>query len=152
MARIRHHMTMNTIDHTQVPRTFSLCIHDTCPLAEQCLRLMAWTALPDSEEHISIINPRCVTLDETCRHYRSSTPVTYARGFRGMQAQMLPAQYAKFSEALMKRFSRSSYYEHRRGTMPCTPDDIAYIRNVLSSLGLPDLEFDAYEENFNWNK
>ena len=43
MARIRHHMTMNTIDHTQVPKTFSLCIHDTYPLAEQCLRLMAWT-------------------------------------------------------------------------------------------------------------
>ena len=70
-------------------------------------------ALPDSEEHIGIINPRCVTLDETCRHYRSATPATYARGFRGMQSQMLPAQYAKFSEALMKRFSRSSDYEHR---------------------------------------
>lgn len=143
---------MNTIDYTQVPQMFSLCIHDACPLAEQCLRHLAWAALPNTEERVSIINPKCASPSETCQHYRSADPVTCARGFRGMQAQMLPAQYAKFSEALMKRFSRSSYYEHRRGTMPCTPDDIAYIRNVLSSLGLPDLEFDAYEENFNWSK
>ena len=44
---------MNTIDYTQVPQTFSLCMHDTCPLAAQCLRHMAWAALPDSEERIS---------------------------------------------------------------------------------------------------
>lgn len=152
MVSLRYHTTMNTIDYTQVPQMFSLCIHDACPLAEQCLRHLAWAALPNTEERVSIINPKCASPSETCQHYRSADPVTCARGFRGMQAQMLPAQYAKFSEALMKRFSRSSYYEHRRGTMPCTPDDIAYIRNVLSSLGLPDLEFDAYEENFNWSK
>ena len=98
MVPLRYYTMMNTIDYAQVPQTFFLCIHDTCPLANQCLRHMAWTALPATEEHISIINPKCTTPSETCRHFRSATPVTYARGFRGMQAQMLPAQYAKFSE------------------------------------------------------
>ena len=141
---------MNTIDYTQVPQMLTLCIHDACPLAEQCLRHMAWIALPDTEERISIINPKCVTPSEACCHYRSATPVTYARGFRDMQAKMLPAQYVKFSERLMKHFSRTSYYEHRRGTMLCSPSDMAYIRDVLGELGLPDLEFDAYEERYNW--
>ena len=133
-----------------MPQTFFMCIHDACPLEGQCLRHMAWEALPANEEHISIINPKCVEPGAACRHYRSTTPVTYARGFRNMQAQMLPAQYAKFSEALMRRFSRSSYYEHRRGTMLCTPNDITYIRGVLNELGLWNLEFDVYEERYNW--
>lgn len=141
---------MNTIDYTQVPQTFPLCIHDACPLAEQCLRHLAWTALPASEEHVNIVNPKCAAPGETCRFYRSAEPVIYARGFRGIQAKMLPAQYAKFSERLMKHFSRTSYFEHRRGTMLCSPSDIAYIRGVLDELGLFDLEFDAYEERYNW--
>ena len=150
MVSLRYHTTMNTIDYTQVPQMFTLCIHDVCPLAEQCLRHMAWTALPSTEEHVNIVNPKCATPSETCRYYRSAAPVTCARGFRSMQAKMLPAQYAKFSERLMKHFSRTSYFEHRRGTMLCTPNDIAYIRGVLDELGLPDLEFDAYEERYNW--
>lgn len=150
MVPLRYYTTMNTIDYAQVPQMFSLCIHDACPLAEQCLRHLAWTSLPATEEHISIINPKCTTPSDTCQHYRSADPVTYARGFRGMQAKMLPAQYAKFSERLMKHFSRTSYFEHRRGTMLCSPSDIAYIRAVLDELGLSDLEFDAYEERYNW--
>ena len=141
---------MNSIDYAQVPQTFFLCIHDACHLANQCLRHMVWAALPATEEHISIINPKCVTPSDTCRHYRSAAPVTFARGFRGMQAKMLPAQYTKFSERLMKHFSRTSYYEHRRGTMLCSPSDMVYIRGVLDELGLPHLEFDAYEERYNW--
>ena len=133
-----------------MPQGFSLCIHEACPLAEQCLRRMAWAALLASEERICIINPMLAMPSEACRYYRSIAPVTYARGFRGMQSQMLPAQYAKFSERLMKHFSRTSYFEHRRGTMLCTPTDIAYIRAVLNDLGLSDLEFDAYEECYNW--
>ena len=82
---------MNTIDYAQVPQMFSLCIHDACPLAKQCLRHLAWTALPDTEERVSIINPKCAS-----------------------------------------------------------PSDIAYIRGVLDELGLSDLEFDAYEERYNW--
>ena len=150
MVLLRYFTTMNTIDYAQVPQMFSLCIHDACPLAKQCLRHLAWTALPDTEERVSIINPKCASPSETCQHYLSTDPITCGRGFRSMQAKMLPAQYAKFSERLMKHFSRTSYFEHRRGTMLCTPNDIAYIRGVLDELGLPDLEFDAYEERYNW--
>lgn len=141
---------MKTFDYTQIPQAFPLCIHDACPLAEQCLRHMAWKALPASEDHINIINPKCVASGDTCRFFRSAEPVVYARGFRGMQAKMLPAQYAKFSERLMKHFSRTAYFEHRRGTMLCTPSDMGYIRSVLEELNLSHLEFDAYEKHCNW--
>ena len=141
---------MITLDYTQVPKTFSLCIRNECPLAGQCLRGIAWDILPSSEECVRIVNPKSFESGTECRDYRSAVPAIYARGFRVMQAKMLPSQYARFSEKLMGHFSRTAYYEHRRGTMLCTPNDIVYIRGVLNELELPHLEFDVYEEHYNW--
>lgn len=134
----------------RVPKTFSLCIHAQCPMADRCLRRMVWSAVADSEVQFSIISPSCALPSEDCRYFRSTERATYARGFRGMQAQMLPAQYMAFSQRLIGHFSRNCYYERRRGERLCSPADIVYIREVLASIGLPHLEFDAYEEHYNF--
>ena len=142
---------MNTIDYTQVPHNFALCLHAECPMAGSCLRRMVWNAIPKSEEQLTVLNPSCITPGEQCKWYRSAQKEVYARGFRGMQAQMLPAQYAQFSGKLMCYFSRNCYYERRRGDRLCSPKEMAYIREVLAEIGLPALEFDAYEERFNFS-
>lgn len=134
----------------RVPKTFSLCIHSQCPVAEHCLRRMAWSTVVDSEERFSIISPSRALPGEECRYFRPNERATYARGFRGMQSLMLPAQYKAFSQRLIGHFSRNCYYERRRGERLCSPADIAYIREVLASIGLPHLEFDAYEEHYNF--
>lgn len=134
----------------RVPKTFALCIHEQCPLAERCLRRMAWSAVVDGEEQFSIISPSYAVPDEECRYFRSADRAVYARGFRGMQARMLPAQYVAFSQRLIGHFSRNCYYERRRGDRLCSPKDIAYIREVLVELNLGHLEFDAYEEHYNF--
>jgi hypothetical protein len=141
---------MNTIDYTQVPYSFALCLHTQCPMASTCLRRLVWDAVPDRQEQFNVLNPSCTTSSDTCRHYRPVQKEVYARGFCGMQAQMLPAQYAKFSDKLIKYFSRNCYYERRRGDRLCSPKEIVYIREVLTSIGLPHLEFDAYEERYNF--
>ena len=141
---------MNTIDYTQVPYSFALCLHTQCPMASTCLRRLVWDAVPDSQEQLNVLNPSCTTSSDTCCHYRPVQKEVYARGFCGMQAQMLPAQYAKFSDKLIKYFSRNCYYERRRGDRLCSPKEIVYIREVLTSIGLPHLEFDAYEERYNF--
>ena len=141
---------MSTIDYTQVPYNFALCLHTQCPMASTCLRRLVWDTVPDSQEQLNVLNPSCTTPNDTCRHYRPSQKEVYARGFRGMQAQMLPGQYTKFSDKLIKYFSRNCYYERRRGDRLCSPKEIAYIREVLTSIGLPHLEFDAYEERYNF--
>lgn len=33
---------MNTIDYTQVPYNFALCLHTQCPMASTCLRRLVW--------------------------------------------------------------------------------------------------------------
>ena len=134
----------------RVPRAFALCIHEQCPMANSCLRRMVWDTVAKSEERFSIISPSCTTPDKNCSYFRSAELATYARGFRGMQAQMLPAQYMAFSQRLTSYFSRNCYFERRRGDRLCSPKDIAYIREVLAEIGLPALEFDAYEEHYNF--
>ena len=134
----------------RVPKTFALCIHEQCPLAERCLRRMAWSAVVDGEELFTIISPSYAVPGEECRYFRSAERVVYARGFRGMQAHMLPGQYVAFSQRLISHFSRNSYYERRRGERLCSPKDMVYIREVLAELGLAHLEFDAYEEHCNF--
>lgn len=143
--------TMNTIDYNQVPHNFALCLHTECPMAATCLRRMVWDAIPESEEHLTVLNPSCITPGAECRHYRSAQKEVYARGFCGMKAQMVPAQYAKFSDRLTHYFSRNCYYERRRGDRLCSPKEITHIREVLAEIGLPDLEFDAYEERYNFS-
>ena len=139
-----------SLQDERVPKTFSLCIHAQCPMADLCLRRVAWNAMVASEERVSIISPMRALQGEDCRYFRPAQRVTYARGFRGMQSQMLPAQYMVFSQRLTNHFSRNSYYERRRGDRLCSPADIAFIREVLSSIGLSHLEFDAYEEHYNF--
>ena len=134
----------------RVPKTFALCVHAQCPMADRCLRRMVWDTVVDSEEQVPIISPSYALPGEECRYFRSAERVTYARGFRGMQSQMLPGQYMAFSQQLIGRFSRNCYYERRRGERLCSPADIAYIREALASIGLPHLDFDAYEEHYNF--
>ena len=141
---------MNDIDYNQVPHNFALCLHAECPMADTCLHRMVWSAVPDSEEHLTVLNPSCTVPGAECRYYRSAQKEVYARGFRGMQARMVPGQYIAFSQRLISHFSRNSYYERRRGERLCSPKDMAYIREVLADLGLAHLEFDAYEERCNF--
>lgn len=134
----------------RVPKTFALCIHEQCPVARHCLRRVAWSTVAESEEIFPIINPSHMEPGEECRYFRPAERVVYARGFRGMQVRMLPAQYATFSQRLIRYFSRNCYYERRRGERLCSPKDMVYIREVLADLGLAYLEFDSYEEHCNF--
>lgn len=143
-------MKQQTTIEDRVPKNFALCIHEQCPVAGRCLRRMVWNAVANEEEIFSIISPSCAEPGEKCRYFRSAERVAYARGFCGMQARMLPGQYAAFSQRLISYFSRNCYYERRRGERLCTPKDIGYIREVLAELGLAHLEFDAYEEHCNF--
>ena len=134
----------------RVPKTFALCIHEQCPIASSCLRRMVWSTVADNEERFPIISPSRAIPGEDCCYFRPAERSVYARGFRGMQAQMLPAQYVAFSQRLTSYFSRNCYFERRRGDRLCSPKDIAYIREVLAEIGLPALDFDAYEEHYNF--
>lgn len=149
-------MTMNdvttpTFRLSDVPRNFALCLNADCPLAGQCLHHIVKTMIPEDELILHVYNPEAVKGGEDCKYFRNQTPVRYAYGFEGMQAHMLPGQYAMFMDILIAHFSRNSYFVRRRGEFPMPPKEQELIREVLKQVGAdPSMEFDRYKERINW--
>lgn len=137
--------------HKEIPLDYQICLHNDCPRATSCLHQLACQSLMKQENILQLINPSRCTKDEKCTYYRNAAPISYARGFIGMQQQMLPAQYKAFMSALKSIFGRNSYYERRRGDSPLSPDEQKIVLNTLRQVGVTKkLKFDRYEENINW--
>lgn len=138
------------INFNEMPSGYALCIINSCPMSAHCLRQLAMQSKVKKDKIITIVNPHLTKPSESCEFYRSDQIATFAKGFSKMKEQMLPGQYNSFMSQLKDRFGRTGYFEHRRGERLCTPDDIAFIQEVLDHLGLPHLPFDDYVEQINW--
>ena len=134
-----------------LPGGYAMCMQNDCKVCEHCLRHMAFKdVVTEKLWSISLVNPLRVKPSEACEYFRTDEPATYARGFVKMKQEMLPRQYDEFSVRLIGKFGRTGYYERRRGERLCSPAEIEAIRAVLHEIGLPDLEFDGYEKQYNW--
>lgn len=134
-----------------VPTGYITCLQTDCPRANTCLHQLAYEPLADKASVLSILNPKFCTKDDNCPHYRDSAPVTYARGFTGIQRQMFPEQYKTFKAILVRRFGRNPYFERRNGHTPISPKEQEIIRKALKRAGVTlDLQFDQYEKDINW--
>ena len=107
--------------------------------------------LTDRYNVIKIVNPLLTQPSDKCQFYRTDEPQTYALGFKNMQQEMIPHQYATFMCRLIGQFGRTGYFERRRGERLCSPRDIKLIENALEELGLKNLSFDKYEQKYNWD-
>ena len=143
------HMPKKTYD--ELPANYPVCQHAECPLASTCLHQMAYATLITSRDFLHLINPNRCTKDDTCPHYRCSTPITYARGFTNFQKHMYPQQYHEFMRLCISHFSRNPYFERRRGDYPLPPSEQAIILDAAKQAGVTaDLTFDTYEDRLNW--
>lgn len=135
-----------------VPAQFPCCVVTDCPQESKCLRALGYKMTKEEgAETLRIVNPGQCTADEACRHFRSNTPERYARGFIGMQQNMLPGQYYRFSNTLISHFSRTQFYERRRGAVALSPKEQKVVLKALHKAGVTeDLPFDAYEETYSW--
>lgn len=135
----------------EVPENYALCLRDDCPCGSTCLRRLACGSLMKHCIYLRVINPDRCAPGATCPYYRDSAPVLYARGFRGMQSRMFPAQYRMFRENLSDRFNQNKFYQWRRGEYLLSPDEQKLVLQVLHQTGVTeDIPFDHYEEGIYW--
>ena len=79
--------------HKEIPIDYAVCQQQDCPRAGKCLHQIAYQPLIEQPATVlRLLNPTLCTRDEACPYFRDSAPVTYARGFTGMQSRMFPAQ------------------------------------------------------------
>ena len=137
--------------YTTLPTSYSVCLHDDCPMAATCLRQQAYSKLLESETYLQLINPRKCDKSENCKFYRNATPVMYAYGFTGIQKKMFPEQYKVFMGTLIEAFGRSDYFERRSGRLSLSPKEQETVRAALRKAGITeDLPFDHYKEQINY--
>ncbi|MBQ0074074.1 MAG: hypothetical protein KBT34_07750 [Prevotella sp.] len=142
-------MTKKT--YNDIPNGYSVCEHNTCPLADSCLHQIAYRQLKETDEFLRLINPCRCSQSNDCQYYRNSAPITYARGFTNFQKLMFPQQYKEFMALCINHWSRNPYFERRRGDYPLPPSEQDFILQALKKCGVTDsLQFDRYEELINW--
>lgn len=138
-------------DNRTMPTTYAVCVHTDCSQATICLRRKAYEALTQTAEQMQLVNPKRCTKSADCPYFRDSTPVNYARGFKGMREHMYPAQYSAFKQMLMAAFGRNPFYQRQRGDYGLPPSEQETVRRALLKVGVnEDLDFDTYEEQCDW--
>lgn len=138
-------------DHISLTPFYEVCMHGDCLLAASCLRHIAFETLRQTETILRLINPDKCTKSKTCPYYREDKTVVYARGFTQFQQRMFPQQYQTFKSICMGRFSRSGYFERRRGVYGIPPEEQQFILSALRQAGVTEeMKFDSYEERRNW--
>lgn len=139
-------------DNRTMPASYAACVLADCPQGQQCLRRKVYANFTPQADHFNVVNPERCTRSAECPYFCDAAPVRYARGFKGMRGKMLPGQYDVFRSMLIATFSRNPFYERQRGDYGMSPREQAVVREILQKAGAnADLEFDAYEEQYDWD-
>lgn len=138
-------------DNRTMPVGYAVCVHADCEQAEHCLRRKAYETMSQTAERMTVVNPERCTKSANCPYFRDSTPVQYARGFKGMRAKMTSNQYNVFRRTLTAAFSQNPYYERMRGDYGLSPREQNVVQSALHKAGIKEeLNFDAYETQYDW--
>lgn len=144
-------MKKTTKIYKDIPAGYPLCLHNDCPMADSCLRQLAYRRHEELGTFLKLINPSQCSKREDCTHYVSNKPVRFAKGFVNFQKRMYPDQYDKFMTLLICHFGRNQYFKRRRGDIALSPEEQEVVKIALEKAGVAKLmEFDEYLETINW--
>lgn len=86
-------MKKTTKIYKDIPAGYPLCLHADCPMADSCLRQLAYRRHEELGTFLKLINPSKCSKQADCPHYVSNQPVRFAKGFTNFQKRMYPDQY-----------------------------------------------------------
>ena len=144
-------MRKTTKIYKDIPADYPLCLHDACPMADSCLRQLAYRRHEELGTFLKLINPSKCSKQADCPHYVSNQPVRFAKGFVNIQKRRYPEQYDKFMTMLICHFGRNQYFKRRRGDIVLPPKEQEVIQIALEKAGVTQpLEFDEDIDAINW--
>ena len=100
-------MKKTTKIYKDIPADYPLCLHGECPMADSCLRQLAYRRHAELGTFLNLINPsKCSKLAD-CPHYVSNRPVKFAKGFMNIQKLVYPEQCEQFRTLLICHLGRN---------------------------------------------
>lgn len=142
----------SSFDYSKVPFQFGLCAITDCPLADTCLRRVAFEHTPADVHFPPTLNPKTAkTKTKQCKYYRSNKKLRYGKGFIRTTEALTVKVSGKFRYTLIARWGFKKYYQKRKGETLLSPDEQAEVIELAKRLDLHmDDYFDAYVEEYDW--
>ena len=79
----------DTIDYSQTPTNYLICLNRECSKAGNCLRQLVAEVVPPEVKQLNIINPKYLTTFKSdCPYYKVAEKMRYAKGFIKMLENM----------------------------------------------------------------
>lgn len=145
-------MGKETLHYSEVPNCFGMCAATDCPLADTCLRRIAFSILPADVIFPSTLNPKTIeAMAGKCKYYRPNKKVRFAKGFVRTTNALTVSASGPFRYGLIGKWGIRKYYQKRKGETLLSPDEQQQVIALAKKLGLNQEEyFDSYVEEYNW--
>lgn len=142
-------MQRKQLEWKNVPKDWAVCFNLGCALHETCLRWQAGLLIPEGLTIARCVTPRALTEDQ-CRHFASTEPVKYARGFSTIYDRVLKDDYTPLRKEMTAMLQgKRYYYEYKRGDRRLSPRQQESIRRLFAKYGYEDhVRFDDFEYDF----
>lgn len=144
--------SMKEIDYKKIPDWWAVCPHQSCKMAETCLRQQACRQIPEKYKSWTCVLPH-LWKDEGCERYLKYETVTMAQGLNRIY-QNVREKYARSAirVTLTTNFgSKGSYYRYKDGERLINPTMQQKIIEVVHRFA-PDanVEFDKTFKDFDF--
>ena len=149
-----HTPMLTDFDYTLLPENYTLCLHDACPRAKECLRRAIAEGVPAAHISIRVFSPAAARQMAAagCTYFRPIRKVRYARGIEAVlkQFEKLPYREARMARAtLYGFFGRNMFYRIRHGERFVFPEEQEKIAALFRRVGLKEEpQFDEYIERY----
>ena len=137
----------------KAPCGYGHCFYSECVAANQCLRNLATQTISSDEVNVTIINPALVRPDNgsTCPYFHEAKRIRIPYGFKRTLNNLTRADAATVRSTLIAKFSYKAYYNYLNGTRRMPEERLETVIKTLQKHGASaPVEFDRYEENFDW--
>lgn len=144
-------MTMEN-ENFEVPYGFARCLNERCPQAAECLRRVAALNGKDRYPVISIVNPLCYPAEgESCPQFLKARKTRVAWGVKKLFESLPYNEAVSLRRQLVAHFGKSKYYRFYREERGLSPQDQAFIRQLLQRKGIKaEPVFDRYTDEYAW--
>lgn len=142
------------IDYKEIPGWWAVCTNATCPMAEKCLRFMAFRSLPDHVTKWPCVLPSALK-DGTCRYYQKSERVKMAMGFGDLYNKVRDRHARHTVRLQLTEYlgSKGTYYRYQHGERLLTPEQQQFIQQLAKTYGNgEEVDFGTMKETFDFQQ
>lgn len=142
------------INFKEIPAWWAVCQNGQCPMAEGCLRYLAYRTLPAEMTKWPCVLPNALK-DGQCMYYQKPERVKMARGFGDLYNKVRDRHARHIVRLRLTEYlgSKGTYYRYQHGERLLTPEQQQWIQELIKTYGNGDeVDFRSFIEEYDFQK